>query len=91
MIKHTLLVSAAADKSLKLWGLDFGDLHKSFLGAGDAVTAVAPGALFDDPGLYVVATPPPAFTSLSALRRGHAERERYRQRKQRACSALPAR
>jgi hypothetical protein len=30
--------------------------------------ATAPGALFDDAGLYVHASPPPAFTSLGAVR-----------------------
>jgi WD40 repeat protein len=27
----TLLATGSADKNLKLWGLDFGDCHKSFL------------------------------------------------------------
>lgn len=26
---NTLLVSASADKNIKIWGMDFGDIHKS--------------------------------------------------------------
>ena len=26
---NTLLVSCSADKNIKIWGLDFGDIHKS--------------------------------------------------------------
>ena len=26
---NSLLVSASADKNIKIWGLDFGDIHKS--------------------------------------------------------------
>lgn len=36
----TLLCSAGADKSLKIWGLDFGDCHKSLLAHDDSVMAV---------------------------------------------------
>jgi WD40 repeat protein len=36
----TLLATGSADKSIKLWGLDFGDCHRSLLAHGDAVTAV---------------------------------------------------
>ena len=36
----TLLVTASADKSVKLWGLDFGDCHRSLLAHGDSVMAV---------------------------------------------------
>ena len=36
----TLLVSASSDKDVKLWGLDFGDCHKSIFAHGDAVTCV---------------------------------------------------
>ena len=35
-----LLVTASADKSVKLWGLDFGDCHRSLLAHGDSVMAV---------------------------------------------------
>jgi len=31
------LVTGSADKSIKIWGLDFGDLHKSLLGHENAV------------------------------------------------------
>jgi len=36
----SLLVTASADKSVKLWGLDFGDCHKSLHAHDDSVTAV---------------------------------------------------
>ena len=35
-----LLVSGGGDKNVRLWGLDFGDCHKSLLAHGDTVTAV---------------------------------------------------
>jgi U3 small nucleolar RNA-associated protein 12 len=35
-----LLVSGSADKTIKLWGLDFGDTHKTLHGHGDSVTDV---------------------------------------------------
>jgi U3 small nucleolar RNA-associated protein 12 len=31
------LISASADKNVKIWGLDFGDLHKSFFAHQDSV------------------------------------------------------
>jgi U3 small nucleolar RNA-associated protein 12 len=37
----SLLVSGSADKSIKVWGLDFGDCHKSLHGHGEAVMCVA--------------------------------------------------
>jgi U3 small nucleolar RNA-associated protein 12 len=37
---NTLLVSASADKNVKIWGMDFGDCHKSFLAHNDIVTCV---------------------------------------------------
>lgn len=37
---NTLLVSGSSDKNIKIWGLDFGDCHKSLLLHKDAVTAV---------------------------------------------------
>ena len=37
----TLLVTASADKSVKIWGLDFGDCHRSFHAGADSVMAVA--------------------------------------------------
>jgi U3 small nucleolar RNA-associated protein 12 len=36
----TLLISGSADKNVKLWGLDFGDCHKSFFAHTDRVTCV---------------------------------------------------
>lgn len=38
---NTLLVTASADKNVKLWGLDFGDCHKSLFAHADSVMAVA--------------------------------------------------
>lgn len=37
----TLLVSGAADKNIKIWGLDFGDCHKSLFAHQDSVMSVA--------------------------------------------------
>eukprot|EP01022_Parablepharisma_sp_SALTPOND_P019786 TRINITY_DN3426_c2_g1_i1.p1 TRINITY_DN3426_c2_g1~~TRINITY_DN3426_c2_g1_i1.p1 ORF type:complete len:964 (-),score=102.02 TRINITY_DN3426_c2_g1_i1:3822-6713(-) len=37
---NTLLVSGSSDKNIKIWGLDFGDCHKSLLLHKDAVTGV---------------------------------------------------
>jgi len=37
---NTLLVSASADKNIKLWGMDFGDIHKSIFAHQDSVTCV---------------------------------------------------
>ena len=36
-----LLATGSADKSVKVWGLDFGDCHKSFFAHDGSVTAVA--------------------------------------------------
>ena len=36
----TLLVSASSDKNIKIWGLDFGDCHKSIFAHKSAVTCV---------------------------------------------------
>ena len=36
----TLLATGSADKSIKLWGLDFGDCHKSLPAHSDSVTGV---------------------------------------------------
>jgi U3 small nucleolar RNA-associated protein 12 len=35
-----LLVSGSSDKNVKLWGMDFGDCHKSFFAHQDSVTTV---------------------------------------------------
>lgn len=36
----TLLISGSADKTVKIWGLDFGDCHRSLLAHEDSVTSV---------------------------------------------------
>ena len=38
---NTLLVSGSADKTIKLWGLDFGDCHRSLTGHDESVMSVA--------------------------------------------------
>jgi len=38
---NALLVTASADKNVKLWGLDYGDCHRSLHAHDDAVTAVS--------------------------------------------------
>lgn len=37
---NTLLVSASADKNVKIWGMDFGDCHKSIWAHDDSITQV---------------------------------------------------
>lgn len=37
---NNLLVSASADKNIKLWGLDFGDIHRSIFAHQDSITCV---------------------------------------------------
>ena len=37
----TLLVTGSADKNIKVWGLDFGDCHKSLFAHADSVMQVA--------------------------------------------------
>ncbi len=36
-----LLVTGSADKNIRIWGLEFGDCHKSLFAHGDSVMAVA--------------------------------------------------
>lgn len=36
-----LIATGSADKNIKIWGLDFGDCHKSLFAHDDAVTSVA--------------------------------------------------
>ena len=36
----TILVSGSADKTVKIWGLDFGDCHRSLIAHTDSVTSV---------------------------------------------------
>ena len=33
----SLLISGAADKNLKIWGLDFGDCHRSLFAHADSI------------------------------------------------------
>ena len=40
----SLLVSGSADKNLKIWGLDFGDCHRSLFAHGDSIMQVAMGS-----------------------------------------------
>ena len=35
-----LLVTGSADKNIKIWGLDFGDIHKSIFAHQDSITCV---------------------------------------------------
>lgn len=35
-----LLISGSADKTIKIWGLDFGDCHKSLFAHDDSVTGI---------------------------------------------------
>lgn len=35
-----MIVTGSADRNIKLWGLDFGDCHKSLFAHEDTVTAV---------------------------------------------------
>ena len=35
-----LIATGGADKNLKIWGLDFGDCHKSIFAHDDGITAV---------------------------------------------------
>jgi len=36
----TLLLTGSADKNVKLWGMDFGDIHKSIFAHSDSITCV---------------------------------------------------
>ncbi len=36
----SLLVSGSADKNIKIWGLDFGDCHRSLFAHGDSIMQV---------------------------------------------------
>lgn len=42
----TLLVTASADKNIKVWGLDFNDCHKSIFAHQDSVMQVSTSAYF---------------------------------------------
>ena len=36
----TLLISGSADKNIKIWGLDFGDCHRSIFAHSDSIMQV---------------------------------------------------
>ena len=36
----TLIVTGSADRNVKLWGMDFGDCHKSIFAHEDSITSV---------------------------------------------------
>lgn len=36
----TLIVTGSADRNVKLWGMDFGDCHKSIFAHDDSITGV---------------------------------------------------
>jgi len=36
----TLLISGSADKNIKIWGLDFGDCHRSLFAHADSIMQV---------------------------------------------------
>ena len=36
----TLLVTCSADKNIRIWGLDFGDCHKSLFAHDDSVMGI---------------------------------------------------
>jgi U3 small nucleolar RNA-associated protein 12 len=35
-----LIVTGSSDRTVKIWGLDFGDCHKTLLGHADSVMAI---------------------------------------------------
>ena len=37
---NTLLVTGSADKNIRIWGLDFGDCHRSIFAHDDSIMAV---------------------------------------------------
>lgn len=37
----SLLVTGSADKNIRIWGLEFGDCHKSMFAHGDSVMGIA--------------------------------------------------
>ena len=37
----TLIATGSADRNIKIWGLDFGDCHKSLFAHDDSVTGIA--------------------------------------------------
>ena len=51
-----LLVSGSADKNIKIWGLDFGDCHRSLFAHGDSVMQVA--FVRNTHYVFTVGTPP---------------------------------
>lgn len=37
----TLIITGSADRNIKIWGLDFGDCHKSLFAHDDSITGIA--------------------------------------------------
>ena len=37
----TLIVTGSADRNIKVWGMDFGDCHKSIYAHGDSITGLS--------------------------------------------------
>ena len=44
----SLLISGSADKNIKIWGLDFGDCHRSLFAHADSIMQVHSGACFSN-------------------------------------------
>lgn len=63
----TLLASGSADKNLKIWGLDFGDCHRSLFAHGDSVMAVA-----FQPNTHYVFTASELFASACVAQTPHS-------------------
>jgi U3 small nucleolar RNA-associated protein 12 len=42
----SLLISGSADKNIKIWGLDFGDCHRSLFAHADSIMQVRSSACF---------------------------------------------
>ena len=38
---ENLIITASADKNVKIWGLDFGDCHKSIFAHDNGITAAS--------------------------------------------------
>ena len=63
----TVLASGSADKNLKIWGLDFGDCHRSLFAHGDSVMAVA-----FQPNTHYVFTASELFASACIAQKFHS-------------------
>lgn len=49
-----LIVTGSADKNLKIWGLDFGDCHKSLFAHADRYTPTICGEITDPPPYFII-------------------------------------